>query len=136
MNGLAHSEKPLAPTHDSVNVVYPTSLVPEGESNLSDDVPPPSDLERQGSSVTSPPPIAATAPPSHTYHPLSWNVISLLAFPAVLGVLARLGLQSLATYNGDTVFALAWVQGMGCFVMGLTVGKRESITALYAARSS
>ncbi|KAF8607940.1 hypothetical protein BDV93DRAFT_467595 [Ceratobasidium sp. AG-I] len=131
MNGLAHSEKPLTPARNSVNERYPTSLVPEGESQLSNDALPSSDLERRGSDVTSLPPVTATAPPSRTYHPFSWNVVSLLAFPAVLGVLARLGLQSLATYDGRTVFALAWVQGMGCFIMGLTVGKRELITSFY-----
>ena len=130
MSGLAHSEKPLTPAHDSVNEHHPNSLVPEGGPSPSNDAPPSSDLQRRGSDITSPPPITATVLPSRTYHPLSWNVISLMAFPAVLGVLARLGLQSLATYDGNTVFALAWVQGMGCFVMGLTVGKRELITSL------
>jgi CrcB protein len=131
MNGFVqHSEKP--PPSDLQNSPeqdhYAPSIVPNGELNQSNDAQPLSDLERRGSDVTSPPPVAATAPPSRSYHPLSWHTVSLLAFPSVLGVLARLGLHSLATYDGNSVFALAWVQGMGCFIMGLAVGKRDAIT--------
>ncbi|KAG9088785.1 hypothetical protein FS749_001903 [Ceratobasidium sp. UAMH 11750] len=133
MNGSSqYSEKPLndTPTQNSSteHEQYPSSLVPNDEPNLIHNVQSPSDLERRESVAVSPPPIAATAPPARTYHPLSWHVVALLAFPAVLGVLARLGVHALTTYDGDSVFALAWVQGMGCFVMGLAVGRRETIT--------
>ncbi|CAE6400948.1 unnamed protein product [Rhizoctonia solani] len=111
---------------------YPPSLIPPKNHQLEDRPHKPiADLERQEPRATSPPPIAATAAPSRSYHPLSWSVITLLALPSVLGVLARLGIHSLTTYDGDSVFALAWVQGMGCFVMGLAMGKRQTITDFY-----
>ncbi|EJU06029.1 hypothetical protein DACRYDRAFT_73278 [Dacryopinax primogenitus] len=50
---------------------------------------------------------------------------------SVFGVLARLGLTALDTYNGQGVFALAWVQGLGCLVMGACVGWRDQITAFH-----
>ncbi|KDN51112.1 hypothetical protein RSAG8_00741, partial [Rhizoctonia solani AG-8 WAC10335] len=111
---------------------YPPSVAPPGGSQL-EDKPPQSiaDPERQEPRATSPPPVAATAAPSRSYHPLSWPVITLLALPSVLGVLARLGIHSLTTYDGDSIFALAWVQGMGCFVTGLALGKRQAITIFY-----
>ncbi|KAG8734382.1 hypothetical protein FRC11_002324 [Ceratobasidium sp. 423] len=110
---------------------YPPSVVLPGESQLEHKPQKPiADPERQEPRATSPPPVAATAAPSRSYHPLSWPVITLLALPSVLGVLARLGIHSLMTYDGDSVFALAWVQGMGCFVMGLALGKRQAITDL------
>lgn len=133
MSELEHSEKPLFPTpptqesSDNTND-YPPSLAPRDGARLGSGERSVADPERRGSDVTSPPPIAGAVPPSRSYHALSWNVVTFLAFPAVLGVLARLGLHSLATYNGSGVFALAWVQGIGCFIMGLAVGKREAIT--------
>ncbi|CAE7099629.1 unnamed protein product [Rhizoctonia solani] len=119
------------PSSDSLHN-YPPLVVPPGESQIGGKLQhATTDPERQNSQATSPPPIAATAAPSRSYHPLSWPVISLLALPSVLGVLARLGIHSLTTYDGDSVFALAWVQGMGCFVMGLALGKRQAITDFY-----
>ncbi|QRV87330.1 CrcB domain protein [Ceratobasidium sp. AG-Ba] len=131
------SKKPLAngssivPDSPRGQEQYPPPLVPSDGSDPRGDGRSQSALERRESRATSPPPVAATVPPSWTYHPLSWHVVAPLAFPAVLGVLARLGVHSLTTYDGDSVFALAWVQGMGCFVMGLAVGKREAITSYY-----
>ncbi|KAJ1308790.1 hypothetical protein OPQ81_004480 [Rhizoctonia solani] len=111
---------------------YPPLVVPPGASHLDHGLQEPiADPERQEHRATCPPPIAATAAPSRSYHPLSWPVITLLALPSVLGVLARLGIHSLTTYDGDSIFALAWVQGMGCFVMGLALGKRQAITDFY-----
>ncbi|CAE6538475.1 unnamed protein product [Rhizoctonia solani] len=111
---------------------YPSSVVAPDESQLEGSIQQHMvDSERQEPRATSPPPVAATAAPSRSYHPLSWPVVTLLALPSVLGVLARLGIHSLTTYDGDSIFALAWVQGMGCFVMGLALGKRQAITDFY-----
>ncbi|CAE6476330.1 unnamed protein product [Rhizoctonia solani] len=111
---------------------YPVSLVPPGEPRLQHSSQQSiANLESQEPGATSPPPTAATTAPSRSYHPLSWPVLTLLALPSVLGVLARLGIHSLTTYDGDSVFALAWVQGMGCFVMGLALGKRQTISDFY-----
>jgi hypothetical protein len=118
------------PPSDNLQNYPPPSVLP-GRSHYGNRTQQPMvDLEGQEPGVTSPP-VAATAAPPHSYHPLSWPVITLLALPSVLGLLARLGIHSLTTYEGDSVFALAWVQGMGCFIMGLALGKRQTITDLY-----
>lgn len=77
-----------------------------------------------------PPTAAAIRPPSKHSNPFSHHVIALLAPFAMLGLLARLGLEALTDYNGNSVFALAWVQGVGCFVMGIAAGLREPISQL------
>lgn len=66
-------------------------------------------------------------PFSKTYEPLSFPVIALLMPTAVFGVLARLGLIALMTYNGGSVFPLAYVNAFGCFVMGLCLGLKEPL---------
>ena len=65
------------------------------------------------------------------YDPLSFPVIALLMAPAVFGVLARLGLVALATYNGESVFPLAYVQALGCLIMGFCLRLKEPLGQLY-----
>jgi hypothetical protein len=65
-----------------------------------------------------------------TYPPFSFHVLGLLAPASIFGLLARLGLSSLMTFQGASVFPLAWVQALGCLVMGLAFGLREPITKL------
>lgn len=78
-----------------------------------------------------PTPSAGIRSPSKHSHPFSPHVIALIAPFAMLGLLARLGLEALTgNYAGKSVFNLAWVQGMGCFIMGLAVGLREPISQL------
>lgn len=77
-----------------------------------------------------PPPEAAVRPPAKHSHPFSQHVLATLALPGLLGLLARLGLEALTDYDGQSVFSLAWVQGIGCFIMGLAVGLREPISQL------
>lgn len=36
--------------------------------------------------------------------------------------------------DGQSIFELAWAQGVGCGVMGLALGLREEIDALYVVR--
>jgi hypothetical protein len=55
------------------------------------------------------------------YRPFSPTVIALLMPASVLGTLARLGLQSLATYDGKSIFPLAYPQALGCLIMGITL---------------
>lgn len=62
---------------------------------------------------------------SKIYHPLSFPVLALLMPASVFGVLARLGLQALVTYEGHSIFPLAYVQATGCFVMGVGLGLKE-----------
>lgn len=70
-------------------------------------------------------------PLSKIYGPLSFPVIALLMAPAVFGVLARLGLVALATYNGESVFPLAYVQALGCLIMGFCLRLKEPLGQLY-----
>ncbi|KAG8882942.1 hypothetical protein FRB97_007538 [Tulasnella sp. 331] len=63
--------------------------------------------------------------------PLHPRVIALLMPGAVFGLLARLGLEGLTTYPGASIFTLAWVQVMGCFIMGLLIGIREPLSEYY-----
>ena len=69
-------------------------------------------------------------PAAKTYHPLSPHVIALLMPASIFGVLARLGIQALVGYEGTSAFPLAWVQVMGCFVMGFGVGIKDPLGQL------
>lgn len=70
------------------------------------------------------------------YAPLSLPVLALLAPASIFGVLARLGLQGLVDYDGRSVFPLAYVQTMGCFIMGLCIGLKEPLGELYVRFST
>ncbi|KAF8529179.1 CrcB-like protein-domain-containing protein [Hysterangium stoloniferum] len=50
---------------------------------------------------------------------------------SVFGTLARLGIRALVNYPGQSIFPLAWVQTVGCFVMGFTLALREPIITFY-----
>ncbi|KAJ7754250.1 CrcB-like protein-domain-containing protein [Mycena maculata] len=50
---------------------------------------------------------------------------------SVLGVLARLGLTALATYSGDSIFPLAYVQTTGCLIMGFCLALKEPLSRYY-----
>lgn len=75
--------------------------------------------------IPTPPPA-----PAPKYHTFSIHILSLLMAFSVLGTLARLGLHALASYPGQSIFPLAWVQAVGCLVMGFTLGIREPLTKL------
>lgn len=70
-------------------------------------------------SIDRPPCEDEQLPPVKIYHPLSIHVIALLMPASIFGVLARLGLQALTTYDGESIFPLAYVQATGCFIMGI-----------------
>lgn len=61
------------------------------------------------------------------YHPFSPAVIALLMPASVFGVLARLGLQALATYDGKSIFPLAYPQAVGCLIMGIALPLKDTI---------
>jgi fluoride exporter len=63
-----------------------------------------------------------------TFHPLSPEVLILLMPAAVFGTLARLGLFALTTYPGESIFPLAYVQGVGCLIMGFCLELKEPIS--------
>lgn len=52
------------------------------------------------------------------YRPYDLPILLILAPASILGVLCRLGLQALTTFEGSSVFALGYVNALGCLVMG------------------
>lgn len=76
-------------------------------------------------SIDRPPSEEEKLPPSKIYRPLDFPVIALLAPASIFGVLARLGLDALTSYDQRSIFPLAWVQAAGCLVMGFALGMRE-----------
>jgi fluoride exporter len=65
--------------------------------------------------------------PPRVYHPFSPAVVALLMPASVFGVLARLGLQALGTYNGKSIFPLAYPQAVGCLIMGIALPLKDTI---------
>ncbi|KAF8591604.1 hypothetical protein K439DRAFT_1326892 [Ramaria rubella] len=89
-------------------------------------------MENEGIRVV-PDPLRAgkTVPTPVAFHPFSIHVLSLLMSFSVFGTLARLGIHALATYQGDSIFPLAWVQAVGCAIMGFALALRQPITLFY-----
>jgi len=65
-----------------------------------------------------------------TYHYLSHHILALLIPFSIFGVLARLGIQALTTYNGQSFASLTYVQATGCLVMGFALHLKEPISDL------
>jgi fluoride ion exporter CrcB/FEX len=57
--------------------------------------------------------------------------LSLIAFFTFWGVLGRLGLTAIGTYSGQSVFPVIWAQTVGCLVMGLCLGAKPEIEAVF-----
>ncbi|KIM46123.1 hypothetical protein M413DRAFT_441183 [Hebeloma cylindrosporum] len=66
------------------------------------------------------------------YEPFSFPILALLAPAAVFGVLARVGLVALMTFEGKSVFQLAYVQGVGCLIMGIGLSLKAPLGAFYS----
>ncbi|TFK43473.1 CrcB-like protein-domain-containing protein [Crucibulum laeve] len=81
--------------------------------------------------VDRPPSINEGIRPSKIYEPFSFPVLALLAPASIFGVLARLGLVALATYDGESIFPLAYVQALGCFIMGFGLRLKEQFGQFY-----
>ena len=69
-------------------------------------------------------------PKCKIYQPLSIPVIALLIPSSILGVLARLGLLAMTSYDGESIFPLAYVQALGCLIMGFGLRLKEPIAQL------
>ncbi|KAL1706370.1 CrcB-like protein-domain-containing protein [Schizophyllum commune] len=82
-------------------------------------------------SIDRPPSEQEHLPPAKVYGPYSVHVICLLIPGSILGVLARLGLLAIAKYDGESIFPLAYVQALGCFIMGTALGLKEPIGDFY-----
>ncbi|KAF7344609.1 hypothetical protein MSAN_01943100 [Mycena sanguinolenta] len=77
-------------------------------------------------------PIAlAATKQAKAYHPFSFHVLALLMPFSAFGVLARLGLTALTTYSGESIFPLAYIQTIGCLIMGFCLALKEPITRYY-----
>jgi fluoride exporter len=84
------------------------------------------DVDRPPSSLTKDPDSDSDSEPHiHIHHPLSPSVLALLIPGSIFGLLARLGLQALATYDGRSIFPLAYVQAVGCLIMGIGLELKE-----------
>lgn len=81
-------------------------------------------------SVDHPPSVHEGLPPSKIYQPLSLPVLALLIPASIFGVLARLGLEALVTYDGQSIFVLAYPQAVGCLIMGFCLSLKEPIGRL------
>ncbi|KDR83680.1 hypothetical protein GALMADRAFT_236012 [Galerina marginata CBS 339.88] len=81
--------------------------------------------------IDRPPSVDEGIRPSKVYEPLSFPVIVLLMPASVFGVLARLGIIALMTYDGRSVFPLAYVQAVGCLFMGMGLRLKEPIGQFY-----
>ncbi|KAF9485297.1 hypothetical protein BDN70DRAFT_871320 [Pholiota conissans] len=86
---------------------------------------------RRAESIDRPPDADEGIPPSKIYPPLSFPVLALLAPASILGLLVRLGLVALMSYDGHSVFPLAYAQAVGCLVMGIGVRLKEPIGRTY-----
>jgi len=64
------------------------------------------------------------------YQPFSIPVVALLIPSSILGVLARLGLLAMTSYDGESIFPLAYVQALGCLIMGFGLRLKEPIGQL------
>ncbi|KAH9899918.1 CrcB-like protein-domain-containing protein [Cubamyces lactineus] len=82
-------------------------------------------------SIDRPPSELEKLPPAKIYHPLSFPVLALLMPASIFGVLARLGLQAITTYDGRSIFPLAWIQGAGCLIIGFALGMKEPFGRFY-----
>jgi len=82
-------------------------------------------------SIDCPPSEVEELSPVKIYRPLSIHVLALLMPASIFGVLARLGLQALTTYNGESIFPLAYVQATGCFIMGVGLRMKVPFGNLY-----
>ncbi|CCM03170.1 uncharacterized protein FIBRA_05292 [Fibroporia radiculosa] len=82
-------------------------------------------------SIDRPPGEEEKLPPAKVYAPYSFPVLALLMPASVFGCLARLGLEALVTFDGQSIFPLAWVQVGGCFVMGFCLRFKEPFGQFY-----
>lgn len=73
-------------------------------------------------------PEVVVEPPLQLFHPLHWEILALLMPASVFGVLARLGLSALTSYEGESIFPLAYVQSVGCLVMGFCLALKAPIS--------
>jgi hypothetical protein len=93
-----------------------------------------SDDEQQtriAETVDRPPSLEDGIRPSKIYQPFSFPVLVLLMPASIFGVLSRLGLQTLTTFDGRSIFPLAYVQAVGCLIMGIGIRVKKPLGQLF-----
>lgn len=105
------------------------SAVPE-ESPATDVRPEPNEAAHKDATLED-----VVEPPPQLFHPLSWEIFALLMPASVFGVLARLGLDALTSYDDESIFPLAYVQGVGCLVMGFCLALKAPISQWYVLQA-
>lgn len=79
-------------------------------------------------------PSSATAPPPAHHSPLQRAAVyANLATFSILGAATRIGLTRLCTYNGQSVFATAVSQAVGCAVMGLVSRNKVPLESVWVS---
>jgi fluoride exporter len=111
-----NEQGPVPPQSDSNEIELLEAI--ERPPNIQDD----SDLSNSELS---------TQQPLKQTNPLSFHVLALLIPFSTFGVLARLGLLALGTYDGNSIFPLIYVQAVGCLIMGFAVELKEPFGRLY-----
>lgn len=108
---------------DAVSPPREDTAIEDAESLASISAPPSSAQVAEGSAETA-------GPPAPVYAPFAPQVVASLMAASVFGVLTRLGLLAITTYDGRAIFPLAWVQAAGCLAMGFALGTKDQIGAL------
>ena len=98
---------------------------PELESHLSEL----QDAERthRAETIDQPPAEDQNIRRGKVYRPYDLPVLLILAPASMFGVLARLGLLALTSFEGESVFPLLYVQATGCLVMGFGLRLKEPL---------
>ncbi|TEB35659.1 hypothetical protein FA13DRAFT_1753220 [Coprinellus micaceus] len=65
------------------------------------------------------------------YRPYDLPILLILAPASILGVLGRLGLVALVTFEGSSVFALGYVNALGCLIMGFGLSMKGPLGEYY-----
>ena len=83
------------------------------------------DSLHRAETIDRPPSADEGIPAAKVYKPFALPVLLILAPASILGVLARLGLQALTSFDGQGIFSLLYAQCLGCFIMGMGVRLKE-----------
>lgn len=89
---------------------------------------PPSDLNRSKSNLGDQ---TRHLPSSHAPWIYQLQLISILVFFAIWGLLTRLGLTAIGNFDGQNVFSLLLVQIVGCTIMGTAVALQARLTKIH-----
>ncbi|TYJ56047.1 hypothetical protein B9479_003290 [Cryptococcus floricola] len=120
---MASSSSPVSPEAPRAPMVRSRS-----RSSLS------ADPEHLGGPPSPPPPAPegnAPPPAEEVTHLRLGAHYGGLVLASMLGCLVRLGLSALGKYDGALIYPLAWSQGVGSGIMGLSLGLKSDISALY-----